>query len=169
MVKKWLVFCCVMAMSFFAVLPVSAISNDQKTAIVKHCESIKDDLREIQKSDARLRVHLGGRYETILSKFIMPLNIRLVENNLSSPKLVENQNKFAEAKVLFNSDYIVYQQALEELVATDCKKSPEVFYEKLVTVRQKRKVMERDVMNLRTLISQHVKLVKNVEGKIDAK
>ena len=148
------------------VLPVSAIAKNQETAITEHCEEIRDDLKAIQKSDAKLRVHLGGRYEMILSRFIMPLNIRLVENNLSSAKMVESQNKFADAKTLFNSDYITYQQNLEELVAMDCKKEPSEFYEKLVKVRQKRKVVERDVLSLRTLISQHIKLVKEVEGRL---
>ena len=147
-------------------VPAQAISKNQEVAIVENCEQIRDDLRTIQKSDAKLRVHLGSRYEMILSRFIMPLNMRLVENNLSNAKLVENQNKFADAKTLFNNDYIVYQQSLEELVAMDCKKEPSEFYEKLVKVRQKRKVMERDVLSIRTLISQHIKLVKGVEGKL---
>ena len=85
----------------------------------------------MQKNDARTRVHLGGRYETILTKFMTPLNVRLLENNLSNVELVENQNDFAGAKTLFNNDYINYQQDLEELVSMDCKKEPAAFYEKL--------------------------------------
>ena len=164
--KKWLVFCCTVLVLACQAVPVSALSKNQETAIVEHCEEIRDDLRTVQKSDAKLRVHLGSRYEIILSRFIMPLNMRLVENNLSNAKLVENQNKFTDAKTLFNSDYIVYQQNLEELVSMDCRKEPKEFYEKLVKVRQKRKIMERDVLSIRTLISQHIKLVKGVEGKL---
>lgn len=157
---------CQVFVSIVVVLPVSAASEEQENAIKERCDDIKDDLKKVQKSDARARVHLGGKYETILTKFIVPLNVKLVEVNLSTPELVENQNNFVEAKTLFNDDYISYQQKLEELVATDCEKEPGDFYEKLVKVRQKRKTMEQDVMRIRTLITQHVNLVNGLKGKV---
>lgn len=165
MVKKLIpLVCCVVLCCQW--LPVSAISEIQSEAIVGRCDTIKDDLKKVQKEDARARVYLGGYYETILSKFIMPLNVRLVENNLSSAGLVENQNKFAETKTTFASDFIGYQQGLEELVGIDCKQKPEEFYDKLVVVRQKRKIMVQDVLKMRSLMSEHVKLVEGLKGKI---
>lgn len=145
---------------------VGAISEAQSTAVVKNCDMIRDDLKKTQKEDARVRVYLGGYYETILSKFIVPLNVRLVENNLSSAGLVENQNKFAETKATFVSDFITYQQDLEELVGMDCKQRPEEFYNKLVMVRQKRKIMTQDVLKIRNLMSDHVRLVESLKGKM---
>ena len=143
-----------------------AISEKQEAAIVDRCEEIREDLKTVQKDDARARVHLGGRYETILTKFIVPLNVRLVENSLSNAELVENQNQFAETKTIFANDYVGYQQDLEELVAMDCKKEPGAFYEKLVKVRQKRKTVEQDTLKLRSLISKQVKLVTSVRSKV---
>ena len=145
---------------------MNAISDSQKSAIEKNCETIRDDLKKVQKEDARARVYLGGYYETILTKFITPLNVRLVENNLSSAGLVENQNNFAGAKTLFSNDYITYQQGLEELVGMDCKQEPEKFYDKLTTVRQKRKIMVQDVLKMRNLISEHMRLVEGLKGKV---
>ena len=145
---------------------VQAIGPDQSAAIAEHCDMIKDDLKKVQKEDARARVYLGGYYETILTKFVTPLNVRLVENNLSSAGLVENQNNFAGAKTLFSNDYITYQQGLEELVGMDCKQEPEKFYDKLTTVRQKRKIMVQDVLKMRNLISEHVRLVEGLKGKV---
>ena len=145
---------------------VQAIGPDQSAAIVEHCDTIKDDLKKVQKEDARARVYLGGYYETILTKFITPLNVRLVENNLSSAGLVENQNNFAETKTLFSNDYITYQQGLEELVGMDCKQEPEKFYDKLTKVRQKRKIMVQDVLKMRNLISEHMRLVEGLKGKV---
>lgn len=142
-----------------------AITKEQETAIASKCGVIKDDLKKVQKEDARTRVYLGGYYETILTKFITPLNVRLVENNLSSAGLVENQNNFADARTLFMSDFIVYQQGLEELVGIDCKTEPEKFYDKLKVVQQKRKTMVQDVLKIRNLISEHVKLVTNLKRK----
>ena len=93
-------------------------------------------------------------------------NIRLVENNLSTASLIENQNNIAEAKSIFASDFVKYQQTLEELVAINCKTEPETFYEKLDMVRQKRKTMKQDVLKMRELISEHIRLVNGVMGKL---
>ena len=144
------------------VSPVMAVTEKQEKAIQEHCTEIKEQLKNTQKNDARVRVHLGGRYETILSRFIMPLNVRLIENNLSSASLVENQTKFAETREAFNEDYINYQQGLEELVALDCKNKPSEFYEKLEKVREKRKTVEQDATKLNNLISDHMKQVKEL-------
>ncbi len=148
-------------------VPVGAISDEQKLVISDHCEAIKDSLKNVQKQDARTRVYLGGRYETILSKYIMPLNVRLIENNLPSAELVKNQDDFAEKKARFSDDYISYQQSLEELVTMNCREEPEKFYEKLVDTRKKRKVVHEDVLSMRSLISRQIELVKNVIGELN--
>lgn len=163
--KRLLVVFAVFVMSLVA-LPCFAISESQEKAIVDKCSEIKEQLKAVQKDDARTRVHLGGRYETILTRFMTPLNVRLLENNLSNVELVENQNSFAETKSLFNNDYINYQQELEELVSKDCKKEPAAFYEQLDKVRQKRKIVGQDALKLRSLISKHVKLVTELRSKV---
>ncbi|MBR3137968.1 hypothetical protein IKG41_01330 [Candidatus Saccharibacteria bacterium] len=163
--KKYLLPVAVLIAMFIS-LPALAISETQKNSIIDNCASIKQTLEGIQKTDARARVYLGSYYETILTKFITPLNVRLVENNLSTAELVENQNNFASAKTVFTNDYISYQQNLEELVAIDCKTEPESFYDKLIKVRQKRKIMEQDVLKLRSFLSEHIKLVDGIKGKL---
>lgn len=163
--KRFLMVMVIFAISLVA-LPVGAISENQKNAIVDHCELIRDSLKSTQKTDARTRVYLGGYYETILSNYIMPLNVRLVENNLSTAELVENQNKFAEVKTLFANDFVGYQQELEGLVSMNCKEEPEGFYNQLDKVRQKRKIVEQDTLRMRSLISEHVKLVNQLKGKL---
>ena len=71
-----------------------------------------------------------------------------------------------KAKNLFANDYIKYQQYLEELVAIDCKSEPDKLYEKLESVRRRRQIMAQDALKLRTLISDHLKLVNNLKGKL---
>lgn len=167
MKKKILIFSCIMFMLFCQYgTGVMAITEAQSTAIVDNCSSIKEDLKSLQKADSRARIYLGGYYETILVKFITPLNVRLVENNLSNASLVENQNNFAGGKMVFANDFVNYQQELELLINIDCKKEPESFYEKLKVVREKRKTMVQDVAKMRTLISKHVKLVEDLEGSL---
>ena len=167
MVKKIMPFvCCMVLCCQWFPAKVMAITEAQNAAIVKNCDTIKEDLKKVQKEDARVRVYLGGYYEAILTKFITPLNVRLVENNLSSAELVENQNKVAKAKSTFAEDFVNYQKGLEELVGMDCKEKPEEFYDELVTVRQKRKIMVQDVLKMRSLISEHVRLVESLKGKL---
>ena len=149
-----------------SVVPVSAASKAQENAIRNRCDTIRDSLKDVQKADAKVRVYLGALYETILTDYVMPLNVRLVENNLSTPDLVENQNKIADTRTLFNNDYVSYQQDLEDLALMDCREKPEDFYNKLVKVQQKRKIVEQDTLKMRTLISEHVKLANQIKGKL---
>lgn len=139
-------------------------TDARKNVIQDHCDAIKDNLRYLQRADSRARVYLGRYYETILSNFIMPLNIRLVENNISNTKLLENQTNFATRRERFVSDFISYQQALEELVNIDCKNEPDKFYEKLVGVREKRASVNRDVARLREFTDVQVKLVEELKN-----
>ncbi len=164
--KKISVIVCAMVMSLCLAGVADATTKKQDAAIVDHCEDIRESLKKVQKDDARIRVFLGGRYETILTKFIVPLNMRLVENSLSNADLVENQNEFAEAKTVFVNDYIGYQQELESLVGMDCKNEPGKFYDQLTKVRQKRKTIRQDTMRIRSLISTHIKLVDQLKGKL---
>lgn len=150
-------------------LPVAGLSKAQEAAIADNCETMKESLRTVQKNDARARVYLGGRYETILNKYVTPLNVRLVENSLSTASLIESQNTLASGKAKFANDYVDYQQKLEELVSVDCKNNPAEFYEKLETVRQKRKKVEQDVQKMKSALTEYVELVGGVKEKLNAK
>ena len=142
----------------------NGISGEQRAIIVDHCDTIKDALKSLQRVDSRSRVYLGRYYEAILTNFITPLNLRLVENNISNSKLLDNQTNFANRRTSFVNDFIVYQQALEELVHTDCKNEPEKFYERLVVAREKRKVVNRDVSKLRGYTDEQKKLVEELKN-----
>ena len=107
-------------------------------------------------------MYLGRYYETILSDFIVPLNLRLVENNISNTKLIDNQTNFVASRTSFNNDYVSYQQSLEELVNINCKTEPEKFYEKLLVTREKRKIVKKDVSKMRSLTDEQKKLVEEL-------
>ena len=156
----------VLALSLsFVSVPVSAaeISTTQKTTIVDNCSAIKDSLHAVQREDSRIRVYLGRYYESILTKFITPLNVRLVENNISDTALIANQEQFVDRRTVFISDYIVYQQALEELVGIDCKTEPQKFYDKLKVTREKRETVNQDVAKMNELTNKQVKLVTKLK------
>lgn len=170
MKKRYVSFYFITLMAFCQGLssaPVIAITDGQKDGVMNHCETIRDNLKNVQKQDARTRVYLGGYYETILTDFVRPLNMLIVANNLSAPGLIENQSKMATEKSDFTNDYVHYQQGLEELVAIDCKKQPEKFYEKLESVRKMRKLVEQDLSKLRSTVKEHTKLVTELEGRLN--
>lgn len=145
---------------------VMAVSQAENEVLVSHCDEVREKLKVVQKNDAKTRVFLGGKYEAILNKYMVPLNVRLVENNLSTSEMIEVQNEFADTKVVFNNDYVVYQQSLENLVGIDCKAEPDKFYNELSIVRKKRMVMEQDALKMRNLITRYVKIVTELKGKI---
>ncbi|MBQ2695125.1 hypothetical protein IJG04_00590 [Candidatus Saccharibacteria bacterium] len=144
----------------------SGLTSKQKAMIIDNCASIKESLQVTQRNDARARVYLGRYYETILTDFITPLNLRLVENNISNAGLIENQSSFATQRTAFINDYIGYQQGLEDLVAIDCKAEPDRFYNRLEKVRELRAKVKKDTTKLRSLITEHSKLVKEQEAKL---
>ena len=141
-----------------------SLTDAQKNTIVDHCDTIKDSLKSLQRVDSRTRVYLGRYYETILTNFITPLNLRLVENNISNSKLLDNQTNFAAKRTNFVNDFIVYQQTLEEVLNTDCKREPVRFYEKILVAREKRKRVNKDVTVLKKLTDEQVKLVEALKN-----
>lgn len=162
--KKFLL-CLALSISFSSV-PVFAISETQKATIKERCDTIKENLKSVQHQDSRTRVYLGRYYETILSKYITPLNVRLVENNLFDKNLMDNQDSFSKTRDSFIIDYIEYQKGLEDLVAMDCKSEPESFYEKLIKIREKRKIVATDVVNLKKFATSQIDLVKKLKEKL---
>ena len=170
--KKTVIFVMSLVFGLFEVINVHAegeqkqeiIAAEQKATIVDHCDAMKDSLKSLQRTDSRARVYLGRYYETILTNFITPLNIRLVENNISNTKLLDNQTSFAARRTNFNNDYISYQQSLEELVNINCKAEPEKFYEKLLVTREKRKIVKKDVAKMRGFVDEQVKLVEELKN-----
>jgi len=142
------------------------LSEDQLSGIKNRCDIITYNLKQVQKRDAKARVHLGGYYETISTDYMTPLNVRLVENGHSSPDLLSNQITFTSNRDKFNTDYINYQKSLEELISIGCKTEPEKFYTKLEDVRAARAVVETDVSELKSTINAHIGLVYSIKESL---
>lgn len=165
--KMWFLMMIVAGFTWFGFTrPVLAITDSQKVTIVENCEAIRESLKTVQHQDSRTRVYLGRYYETVLSKYITPLNVRLVENNMFDSGLMDNQDSFSRTRNSFIIDFIEYQKELEDLVATDCKTEPENFYNKLVKVRERRKVVESDIVVLKDLMVTQLNLVKELRGRL---
>lgn len=168
--KTRLIFYCSILLMFcqyvFGIMPVWAASQGQEDAIYDHCETIRESLKTVQKTDSRTRVYLGSYYEKILTKFIMQLNFRLVENSVADAGLTGSQTAVSTAREKFNEDYVEYQKGLENLIAVDCKAEPGRFYEELVAVRAKRATVRDDATAVRKAILEHVSLVREMLTKM---
>lgn len=154
------------AVLVLSVVSVGAFAEGEKKIDAATCAKVKEDLVNLQHADSRARVYLGRYYETILNKYIVPLNMRLVENNVAEPTLVENQGQFKEMRQGFIDDYIAYQKDLEGLVGINCEENTSEFYSKLKDTRAKRQTMVQDITRLRSLIKKHVEAVAKLLEKI---
>lgn len=156
-------------LGLFLAYPASAISEEQKGAIVQNCASIKQSLRTLQRTDARSRSYLGSAYETILSKFIAPLNLRLININQPNANLTTIHSSIIDTRKNFITEYTTYSQALEDLVASDCYNHPEEFYDKLQDTKKKRANVSTTTTNFRNLLSEYLTGVRKLKSTMEAK
>lgn len=143
------------------------LSETQKSFLSQNCDSLKAGLKRLAVSDSKTRTYFGGIYETVFSKYITPLNLRLVKNNFSLPELTALQSSFADFRAKFSSDFISYSKSLEELTAFNCKADPPGFYDKLKTTREKRSSLKSDLESLNSLLETHLSLVKELKGSLN--
>ena len=136
--------------------------------ISQYCETIKSGLKRLAVSDSKTRTYYGGIYETISSKYITPLNLRLVKNDYPLTEFLELQSSISTARASFSADFIDYSKSLEELTTFDCKNNPSDFYNKLEKTRKKRATLRNDVSTLNSLIKENVSLVKELKGSLNA-
>ena len=143
-----------------------SVINGRLDGISQNCENIHDKLVTLQHDDSRARVYLGRYYETMLSEFVMPLNVWMVAHNRSDAGLIKNQSDFAEMRGNFVADYVSYQKELESLVSINCKNEAAKFSDKLATVRKARAKVANDVAKMRELMDVHLDLVLQLKDKI---
>lgn len=169
--KKRIIFSALVGLLFglFLAHPASALSEPQSGAIVQNCASIKQSLRALQRTDARSRSYLGSAYETILSNFIAPLNLRLINTNQPNANLTTIHSSIIDTRKNFISEYTTYSQALEDLILSDCYTHPEDFYNKLQDTRRKRANVSTTTTELRNLLSEYLTGVRKLKSTMGAK
>lgn len=150
----------------YCVAPASALSKEEIDAVSSNCSTIKQTLTQLQKVDSRTRTYLGTTYETIVNKFITPLNLRLVRNN--RPTLSDIQSDFSNEQLKFRENYTNYMREMESLVAMDCQAEPERFYEQLVKVRERRAKVRISVESLKKLTEKQYQSVVKLRQELDS-
>ena len=144
---------------------VSAMSSEKSGAISQHCATIKQSLKSLQKTDARSRSYLGSIYETIITKFIAPMNLRLIDTGQPNANLTDLHSVILNVRKEFTQNYTSYSQALEDLLATNCQTDPEGFYQKLIDTRQKRAEVSSLTTSLRNLFSEYLTGVRRIRNE----
>ncbi len=163
--KKLLLFTLLTVFSISCANIVKAdtnLSEEKIDNIEANCSSVKRTLKSVQNTDRNTRVSLGRSFQTILSDFITPLNVRLVKNNDFNSKLADIQNDFANAREDFNHKYIEYSQELEALISTECENNAEDFYAKLESTRTKRASVIEAAKKIQGIIENHIKSVEEL-------
>lgn len=139
--------------------PAEALSETQRGAISQNCSSIKQSLSITQHNDSRTRSYLGTTYETVLNRLIVPLNVRLVKNNLQNYQLTRIQTDFTSAQQQFRTSYIEYMNELDHTIAIDCRTQPDEFYTQLVKTRSKRQTLRESTIRLSELTGEQYSAV----------
>lgn len=163
---RWLVFWMIAVLLITVIFstPADALNERQRGAISQNCSTIQKSLSQLQKADSRTRSYLGTTYETIVNRFIIPLNLRLVKNN--RPVLSNIQANFTNEQVNFRTQYTDYMRELEVLIATDCKSQPDDFYQKLLEVRARREELRQTTVRLSNLVEQQYAAVLDLRSQL---
>ena len=163
------IICAVFAVAtiFAPFAHAAKLGEEQSGLISQNCSSIKLQLQQLQRADAKSRVHIGAQYETIYSNLMLNLNIRLIKNDLVATAVSAEQANFANERKLFKENYINYSQALDKLIAIDCKSAPQDFYEQLKTTQEKRAEVDRSVDRLNKIVAEHKETVKAIQNGLD--
>lgn len=163
---RWLISLIVIAAILVILFPrpVEGLSETQRDAVSQNCSNIKQSLAQLQKVDSRTRTYLGTTYETILTRFIVPLNLRLVKNN--RPSLPSIQSDFTTEQVKFRDSYTDYMRELENLINIDCSVQPDVFYSRLEVVREKRSTLRNVTVRLAELADEQYRVVQDLRNSL---
>ncbi len=163
---KWLVLWAIVTLALVMLFstPVEGLSERQRGAISQNCSTIQQSLSQLQKIDSRTRTYLGTTYETIANRFIIPLNLRLVKNN--RPTFSEIQTEFTLEQAKFRDAYTEYMRELEALIVADCKHSPDDFYQRLITTREKRATLRATTEHLSALSTQQYAAVLDLRSRL---
>ncbi len=166
--KKLFLLISVLAFSFsFLTIKANAeseISDEKIENIESNCSSIKDTLKRVQNTDKNSRVSLGRSFQTVVSDFITPLNVRLVKNNKFNSELADIQNELVSTREEFNHSYITYSQELETLISINCYDDANSFYSQLETTRKKRSDVLENAKKLEELINEHIEIVSELKA-----
>lgn len=149
---------------------MSLMLNDtQIDAIRANCVDTQAMLTRIFSNDILARVHLGGEYDTISTKYMAPMNSRVALNKLDGVALTKTSVEFNNHAEAFRDRYQVYKETMSRLNSMKCKDQPVGFYDGLTQARSQRAALHESVATLNTLAKQYSAQVGELKVKASAK
>lgn len=113
-----------------------------------NCDTAQATLRQLNASDALLRVNRGQLYESVSTKLMANLNSRIALNRLEGAALIQVASEYEQELQSFRIAYQSYQEALAPLLRIDCKQQPVAFYDTVAEVRGLRLAVRGSVTDL---------------------
>lgn len=150
-------FVVAVALFVFADAKVLAYSTplELETAISNSCDSIKLNLRQLQRNDASVRVSLGKNYEYMLTRLMSNMNSRLAVNHKDAGRLLSITADFSDNLGYFRKNYIIYDQQVSKLLSIDCTKKPAEFYKELGKARVERDEVRYNYNRLNEIMAEY--------------
>ena len=143
---------------FFSVTVANAqgpLSESQREEIRTNCTTIKNDISQLQASDALLRVNRGQVYESIRSSLMETFNTRLSNNNLDTRGLSVVTNRYGAALDDFRTNYQTYERQLTAALRIDCTEDPDGFHFAVENARTERATLNRTVARLHQVMDDY--------------
>lgn len=148
---------------------VHSLSSDEETTVRQNCISVQVILQRMQYNDTANRVKHGQAYETLLSKFMLPLNSRTASNGLSAEaaRLTEITDRYQQNLVSFKNGYDTYADKIDSLIRMKCKDKPQDFYQGLQEARENRGKIKANITTLDQIIEEYRVAVNQVKRSVE--
>jgi len=142
------------------------ISEEQAGVISMTCGSVQLQLKKLQKTDSRIRVFLGSKFEFAQTNLMTNLILRLVKNNLTISPFDSSRSTFSSEREYFKSAFTDYARSLDALISTNCQSNPYNFYDQLESTREKRENVRQSYLRLKDVLSDHRTIVVNFKDSL---
>lgn len=123
--------------------------------ITMDCPAVKKSLARVHENDGLARVNAGQQYDSIGTKLMARFNAKLAENKLDAKELFSLAAEFDTQLTNFRDSYRTYENAMRQLIKSDCEVYPQNFYYLLETVRAERENLNKTSQKLHEIIAKY--------------
>ncbi len=120
-----------------------------------NCIEAQTTLNQLNATDTLLRVNRGQLYESVETKLMTPLNMRLGLNKLGNTDLTTLSSQYEQQLGEFRLDYQQYGEAMSKTLKIDCINQPVAFYDSVADTRTKRSLTHDSTVQLHKTIQDY--------------
>lgn len=141
---------------------------DRSLMIARNCKNAQTTMQGILRADTVTRINRGYAYDN-MTKLMSAFSARAAYNSYNIPKLSEATAQFKTLRADFNETYKDYEAAMRDIVAMDCAAKPQLFYESLQSLRERRTSLNTHVSNIDKQFDTFRQGLQDIDSKIKAK